>query len=66
MYLFFDHNGTLLETVSTTALRQNNIGVNKIYVHIQDEERPDSGKISESITGLTHRYKKTTGEIKVG
>ena len=63
MYLFFDHNGTLLETVSTTALRQNNIGVNKIYVHIQDEERPDSGKINEAITGLIHRYKKSNGDV---
>lgn len=66
MYLYFDHNGTLLETVSTTALRQNNIGVNKIYVHIQDEERPDSGKINESITGLIHRYKKSNGDIVNG
>lgn len=66
MYLFFDKNGTLLETVSTTALRQNSVGVNKMYIYIQDGDNPDSGKISASITGLTHRYKKSNGEIVNG
>lgn len=61
MYLFFDKNGTLLETITSTPIRQNNIGMNRFYVYIQDEDNPNSGKINSAITGLSHRYKKPDG-----
>ena len=66
MYLFFDKNGTLLETITSTPIRQNNIGMNRFYVYIQDEDNPNSGKINNAITGLSHRYKKPDGTIIEG
>ena len=56
MYLFFDRQGTLLEIVNDVAMRQYNTNVNKIYVHIQDDTRPTSGKVPENIAGINHRY----------
>jgi hypothetical protein len=66
MYLFFDKNGTLLERVNDSAFRQHNVGANKLYIYIQDGERPNSGKISESIIGLTQRYLKPNGKVVEG
>ena len=36
MYLYFDKNGVLLETINDEALRQYNHQVNTIYVYIED------------------------------
>lgn len=66
MYLFFDKNGTLLEFINDVAFRQHNVGANKLYVHIQDGDNPNSGKISESIIGLTQRYQKPSGAVVDG
>ena len=54
MYLFFDKNGTLLEIVNDSALRQYNQDANKMYVYIQDGDGSTSGKIDPNIVGLTH------------
>lgn len=56
MYLFFDKNGTLLEIVNDVAMRQYNTNVNKIYVHIQDDTAPESGRIPKHIVALKHWY----------
>ena len=63
MYLFFDKNGTLLEIVNDSALRQYNQDANKMYVYIQDEDGSISGKIDPDIVGLTHRYLKANRKI---
>lgn len=57
MYLFFDRQGTLLEIVNDVAMRQYNTNVNKIYVHIQDDTAPESGRIPNHIVGLKHWYR---------
>ena len=56
MYLFFDRQGTLLEIVNDVAMRQYNTNVNKIYVHIQDDTAPESGRIPKHIVALKHWY----------
>lgn len=66
MYLFFDKNGTLLEIVNDSALRQYNQDANKMYVYIQDEDGSISGKIDPAIIGLTHRYQKSNNKIVKG
>lgn len=63
MYLFFDKNGTLLEIVNDSALRQYNQDANKMYVYIQDGDGSTSGKIDPNIVGLTHRYLKSNRKI---
>lgn len=39
MYLYFDKNGVLLETINDEALRQYNHQVNTIYVYIEDSPK---------------------------
>lgn len=61
MYLYFDKNGVLLETINDEALRQYNHQVNTIYVYIEDSpeylrywfERPN-GDETEVYSTVNH------------
>lgn len=54
MYLYFDKNGTLLETINDEAYRQYNMGVNTVNVFIED---------GSDIVAMKYWFKLGNGEV---
>ena len=61
MYLYFDHNGTLLETINDKALRQYNKNINYAYVYIEDLDST-TNKLPAGLNQLAYWFELPTGE----